>query len=84
MDTSTSQAEEIAHDWSRADLDPIEPLWSIEQVAIFTAVPVSTLFSLRTARRGPPGARVGRSLRFKPEAVRSWFDDLTAASEARP
>lgn len=83
MTTPSRPVRPSAHNCSMTDTVAFEPLWSIEQVAQFTAVPVSTLYSLRSARRGPPGARVGRSLRFDPMAVRRWFNELTDASEAR-
>ena len=84
MTDSQLPNSDAAHTESMStDPATIEPLWTIEDVAIFTATSVSTLYSLRSARRGPPGARIGRSLRFKPDAVRAWFDLLTAASEGR-
>jgi predicted DNA-binding transcriptional regulator AlpA len=58
---------------------PDAPLWTLEQVAEFTATPVSTLYSLRSARRGPTGFRIGRALRFRPEDVRIWIEELIEA-----
>jgi len=58
------------------------PLWSIQQVADFTATPVSTLYSLRSARQGPVGFRVGRSLRFRPIDVHNWIEELISVDRS--
>jgi DNA-binding transcriptional MerR regulator len=50
-------------------------LWSVKDVASFLGVPVMTLYHWRRNGYGPPGTRVGRYLRYRPEDVRSWFDE---------
>jgi hypothetical protein len=55
------------------------PLWSVEDTAAFLVVPVQTLYAWRKKRTGPPAARVGRHLRYDPDAVRAWVRDQTAA-----
>ncbi len=53
-------------------------LWSVEDVAAFLRVPVETVYQWRKRKYGPPAARVGRHLRYDPEAVRAWFRDQAA------
>jgi excisionase family DNA binding protein len=52
------------------------PLWTPTDVAQFLGVPVATLYQWRRRRIGPPAHRVGRHLRYDPDAVRAWFDAL--------
>lgn len=56
----------------------IEPLWAIEDVADYLKVPVKTLYEWRTRDYGPPGKRVGRHIRYRPEDVLSWFESIGA------
>jgi DNA-binding transcriptional MerR regulator len=53
-------------------------LWSIEDVSEFLGVPVKTLYGWRSKRYGPPGKRVGRYVRYRPEDVVAWLDSITA------
>jgi predicted DNA-binding transcriptional regulator AlpA len=46
-------------------------------VAELLGVPVATLYQWRSRRIGPPGFRVGRYLRYDPEAVRRWVESRT-------
>lgn len=55
------------------------PLWGVADVSAYLGVPVQTLYAWRKARTGPPAARVGKHLRYDPDAVRAWFHDQTAA-----
>jgi hypothetical protein len=59
-----------------AEVVKFEPLWTIEDVSAFLAIPVHTLYQWRTRRTGPPARRVGKHLRYRPEDVRTWFDEL--------
>jgi DNA-binding transcriptional MerR regulator len=52
-------------------------LWSIEDVSEYLGVPVKTLYGWRTKRYGPPGKRVGRYIRYRPEDVAAWLDSIT-------
>jgi hypothetical protein len=36
-------------------------------------VPIETVYAWRKKRTGPPGFRVGKHLRYDPDAVRAWF-----------
>jgi excisionase family DNA binding protein len=58
------------------DIVKLEPLWTVEDVATFLGIPVHTLYQWRTKRKGPPARRVGKHLRYRPEDVRTWFDQL--------
>jgi hypothetical protein len=51
-------------------------LWTPSDVAEFLSVPVATLYQWRCRGIGPPARRVGRHLRYHPDAVRAWFDAL--------
>ncbi|GAA0936353.1 helix-turn-helix domain-containing protein [Actinocorallia libanotica] len=52
----------------------IERLWSVEDVARYLGVPVSTLYQWRHKGVGPKGRRVGKHVRYDPAAVRAWFE----------
>lgn len=47
-------------------------LWSIEETARFLGVPEKTLYQWRHKRVGPPSHKVGRHVRYFPEAVMTW------------
>jgi predicted DNA-binding transcriptional regulator AlpA len=57
-----------------------EALWEIEQVAEYLGVPVQTLYTWRKRRYGPPGAKIGKHLRYDPADVRAWFIQQTRAA----
>lgn len=54
----------------------IAPLWTTGDVSRYLGVPVQTLYSWRVKGYGPPCKRVGRYLRFRPEDVTTWFEQL--------
>lgn len=60
---------------------PPAPLWGVADVSAYLGVPVQTLYAWRKSRVGPPAARVGRHLRYNPDAVRAWFDRQTTGGE---
>jgi predicted DNA-binding transcriptional regulator AlpA len=67
--------------WDVAKSDVAEPngqppLWSVEEVSAFLGVPVKTLYEWRRKGYGPRGTRVGRYVRYKPDGVVAWFDNL--------
>lgn len=45
---------------------------SPEDLADLFGVPLETVYQWRRKRTGPPGFRIGRHLRYDPEAVRAW------------
>ncbi|MGH3916384.1 MAG: helix-turn-helix domain-containing protein [Pseudonocardiaceae bacterium] len=42
----------------------------------YLQVPVQTLYSWRAQGYGPPGRRMGKHLRYRPEDVTAWLDQL--------
>lgn len=57
-------------------------LWSTLDVSRFLGVPVSTLHQWRYLGRGPAAFRVGKHLRYDPDAVRRWLVDDCASEPA--
>ena len=53
-------------------------LWSVVEVSEYLGVPVQTLYYWRKSRTGPPAARVGKHLRYDPDAVRAWVREKAA------
>lgn len=51
-------------------------LWSVQDVAAYLVVPVATVYAWRTSGTGPPGRRVGKRVRYRPDEVREWFASL--------
>lgn len=49
-----------------------EVLWTVKDVSNFLRVPVATIYQWRVRNEGPRAMRIGRHLRFDPEAVRAW------------
>ncbi|MGW7194979.1 helix-turn-helix transcriptional regulator [Streptomyces chryseus] len=43
---------------------------------MFSLPSVETVYAWRKKRTGPPGFRVGKHLRYDPEAVRAWVNSL--------
>jgi len=50
-------------------------LWTVGDVADFLGVPEKTLYQWRHKKTGPPSHRVGRHIRYFPEAVQAWVRD---------
>ena len=55
-------------------LSDCDPLWSALETADFLGVPTSTLYYWRYRGIGPRGIRIGRYLRYDPEAIRRWVE----------
>jgi predicted DNA-binding transcriptional regulator AlpA len=51
----------------------VDRLWTIDDVSAFLRVPTATIYQWRHHRVGPPAFKVGRHLRYDPDAVRSWL-----------
>jgi hypothetical protein len=47
-------------------------LWNAHDVSAFLGVPVATLHQWRYLGPGPAAFKVGRHLRYDPDAVRRW------------
>lgn len=69
---------------SRPELRPHEhdALLTIQEVADTIRVPVTTLRFWRGQGIGPPGFRVGRSLRYWRNDVFDWLDDMEHCPQA--
>lgn len=50
-----------------------ERLWTIHEVSEFLGIPVATLHQWRYLGTGPEAFRVGKHLRYDPDAVRAWL-----------
>jgi excisionase family DNA binding protein len=59
----------------------LEPLMSIEDLAEYLGIPVTTIYDWRVAGRGPCAIRVGRHVKFAVSDVRDW---LTQQRESAP
>ncbi|MGH3937565.1 MAG: helix-turn-helix transcriptional regulator [Pseudonocardiaceae bacterium] len=55
----------------------IAPLWTVKDVSGYLGVPVQTLYSWRVKGYGPRGRRMGKYLRYRPEDVATWFEQLS-------
>jgi DNA-binding transcriptional MerR regulator len=60
--------------------ESIAPLWSVQDVSNFLQVPAQTLYSWRVQGGGPPARRVGKYLRYRPEDVIKWVDELDSGA----
>ena len=58
-----------------------EPLRTVEEQADYLGVPVATLYQWRHRRVGPPAAKVGRFLRYRPEETEKWLDQQSESSK---
>lgn len=56
--------------------DQEDRLWSVQDVSEYLGVTVWTVYSWRSAGTGPPGRRLGRRLRYRPQDVRDWVASL--------
>lgn len=59
----------------------LEPLLSIDDVAGYLGVSVTTIYDWRVAGKGPRAIKVGRHLRFAVSDLMAW---VGAQREARP
>ncbi|MEW2523151.1 helix-turn-helix domain-containing protein [Actinacidiphila alni] len=49
-----------------------------DDIAELFSVPLETVYHWRKKRTGPPGFRVGKHIRYDPEAVRAWTAEQSA------
>lgn len=54
----------------------MDRLWGIKDVARYLDVPVQTVYQWRSKDYGPPGVRVGRYVKYRPEDVKAWVARL--------
>ena len=60
----------------------LDPLYTLEELAEYTKTSMSTLYSLRSAGKGPTGFRLGRSLRFRSSDVDAWIASMASKDGA--
>ncbi len=60
-------------DTDRTPAGGLEPLLSIEDLADYLGIPVTTLYDWRVDGKGPCGIRVGRHVKFAVSDVRDWL-----------
>ncbi|MFE7367819.1 helix-turn-helix transcriptional regulator [Streptomyces anulatus] len=53
-----------------------------DDLAALLSVPLETVYAGRKKRTGPPGFRVGRHLRYDPQAVHSWIESRISSGTA--
>jgi excisionase family DNA binding protein len=49
-------------------------LWSPADVSEYLGVPVATLYKWRQMGEGPPGFRIGKHIRWRPQDVEAWLE----------
>lgn len=54
----------------------IAPLWSAQDVAAYLRVPLQTIYYWRSTGYGPKARRIGKYLRYRPDEVMAWLDQL--------
>ncbi|MFF3859184.1 helix-turn-helix transcriptional regulator [Streptomyces sp. NPDC002209] len=68
-------------------LTPLPPLpdrfLRPSEVAYLLDVPLETVYQWRKKRTGPVGFRVGRHVRYHPQAVQDWYAQQIAAEHSR-
>ncbi len=55
-----------------AEVDRLEPLLTVAEVAGYLGVPIKTLYAWRYHRQGPPALRVGRHVRYRRSDLEEW------------
>lgn len=58
-----------------------ERLLTVSELAEYLAVSKSTIYQWRYLRKGPPGFRIGRHVRYKRSDVDEWIDRHVEASK---
>ena len=53
----------------------LDPLLSIEDLAEYLGVPVTTIYDWRVDGKGPCGVRVGRHVKFTVTDVLAWIEN---------
>ncbi len=56
-------------------MEPTDRLLTVEELADYLEVPVATIYAWRYRRKGPPGFRIGRHLRFRWSDFERWIED---------
>jgi excisionase family DNA binding protein len=53
-----------------------DKLWGIKDVAEYLDIPLQTLYQWRSRGYGPPGIRLGRHVKYRPDDVRAWIASM--------
>jgi excisionase family DNA binding protein len=56
-------------------MEQLDRLLTVQELANYLGVPVSTIYAWRYHGQGPPGFRVGRHLRYRDSDVQRWIRD---------
>lgn len=51
-----------------------EPLWTVQEVSEYLGVHVKTVYRWAAGFGGPPGIKLGKYVRFRPEDVAEWVE----------
>ncbi|WP_410676718.1 helix-turn-helix transcriptional regulator [Amycolatopsis sp. cmx-4-68] len=62
---------------ARIKVVSIEGLWTPEDLATFLGISEKTLRDWRFKSYGPAWIRMGKHVRYSPETVRAWIDQLS-------
>ena len=54
----------------------LEKLWTVDELAEFVGVSVTTLYCWRWEGKGPKAIKVGRYLRYPEGEIERWLDRL--------
>lgn len=57
-------------------------LWGIKEVSAYLGVPVQTIYQWRSKGYGPPGCRMGKYVRYRPEDVMQWVAEQVTKAVA--
>jgi excisionase family DNA binding protein len=61
----------------------LEPLLSIDELAQYLGVPVTTIYDWRVDGKGPRAIRVGRHLKFAVSDVKAWIAEHRETAPGR-
>lgn len=75
------QPERKGHPGDSQALSSDQRLLSPQELASYLGVPVRTLYQWRYKGLGPPGLRIGRHVRYRPEDVEAWLDRVGGAGQ---
>ena len=57
------------------NVSQLDPLLSVKDLAVYLDVPVATIYAWRYHRKGPPGFKVGRHVRYRQGDVDRWIGE---------
>jgi excisionase family DNA binding protein len=60
-------------EWARKTGDDVDRLWTPATLSRYLSIPVATLYQWRQKEIGPPAVRLGKHIRYRPEAVQDWL-----------